>query len=517
MKRFISTILTMCLLLCNVCIANAKAISAEEMSQKFNELKQKYPSGSTWNDSYMNAWQCMGFALLVDDYLFGECARDWYVHGDINNLCVGDHVRYRSNGWDHSIVITNISGDTVYFVDCNGFGGTNKVHWGQTTKAQIAEWISRYPLYDGNTRRNGYGYIQTQYDNWVKTLDNVSSPTVNTGSSPSQIAEGTYNIVCADGGRYLNVYAGNDWDGANVCVWDKDGSPEQKFKIVHRGGNKYALYPSSSNGRVLDANRGNSYNNPLQAGNNIDIWQTNDTPAQEWYFIDKGGKYAIELASTRGLVVNCDNPWSNGGNCSLQGFNGSNNQLWYLERIDAPKPTPQPTAVPTPQPTVQPTLQPTVEPTPQPTVQPTVEPTPQPTVQPTQTPTQTTTPENNDSFMLTVGSMYASVWGEMKVNDVAPMIVNDRTMLPARFVAENLGASVNWDSSTNAVTIIKSDIQIIIPIGSYSAFVNGSVVALDSPAFIDNERTYTPVRFICESLGAYVDWEQSTQTVIITK
>lgn len=167
-----------------------------------------------------------------------------------------------------------------------------------------------------------------------------------------QLNEGIYNFECVAGGRYLNVYAGYDWDGANVCVWEKDGSPEQNFKMVDRGGNRYVLYPQSSNGRVLDANRGNSYNNPLQAGNNIDIWQTNDAPAQEWYIDDRGnGKYTIELVSARGLVVSCDNPNSNGGNCSLQTYNGSENQLWYLKRADGGevKPaTPQP-ATPKPE------------------------------------------------------------------------------------------------------------------------------------------------------------------------
>lgn len=147
--------------------------------------------------------------------------------------------------------------------------------------------------------------------------------------------EGIYNFACVDGGRYLNVYAGNDWDGVNVCVWDKDGSPEQNFKMVDRGGNKYVLYPTSSNGRVLDANRGNSYSNPLQAGNNIDIWQTNDAPAQEWYIDDRGnGQYTIELVAARGLVVTCDNPGGNGGNCSLQSYTGAANQLWRLIRTD---------------------------------------------------------------------------------------------------------------------------------------------------------------------------------------
>lgn len=166
-----------------------------------------------------------------------------------------------------------------------------------------------------------------------------------------QLNQGMYNFVCVDGGRYLNVYAGHDWDGVNVCVWEKDGSPEQNFKMVDRGGNRYVLYPSSSNGRVLDANRGNSYSNPLQAGNNIDIWQTNDTEAQEWYIDDRGGgKYTIELVHARGLVVTCDNPSANNGNCSLQRYTGASNQLWYLQRTDGGSVKPETPAVSTPAP-----------------------------------------------------------------------------------------------------------------------------------------------------------------------
>lgn len=154
-------------------------------------------------------------------------------------------------------------------------------------------------------------------------------------ASADQLEQGLYSFVCVEGGRYLNVYAGWDWDGVNVCVWDGDGSNEQKFKMVDRGGNRYVLYPKSSGGRVLDTNRGNSYWNPLQAGNNVDIWQTNDAPAQEWYIDDQGGgKYRISLVSNYNLVLTCDNPWSNGGNVSIQNYTGANNQLWYLKRLD---------------------------------------------------------------------------------------------------------------------------------------------------------------------------------------
>lgn len=122
-----------------------------------------------------------------------------------------------------------------------------------------------------------------------------------------------------------------------------------------------------------------------------------------------------------------------------------------------------------------------------------------------------------EQIVLTIGKKEALVFGETKVNDVAPLIRNDRTMLPARFVAENLGADVKWDNDTRKVTITKDDITIIITIDSQTALVNGKTIVLDSPAFIGNDRTYTPLRFIAEKLGADVEWNSETQEVTITK
>ena len=90
-------------------------------------------------------------------------------------------------------------------------------------------------------------------------------------------------------------------------------------------------------------------------------------------------------------------------------------------------------------------------------------------------------------------------------------------MLPARFIAENLGAAVEWDAEGRRVLIKKADVTIEIYIDSDKALVNGEIVVLDSPAFIENDRTYTPVRFIAETLGATVDWDEETRQVIITK
>ncbi len=127
-----------------------------------------------------------------------------------------------------------------------------------------------------------------------------------------------------------------------------------------------------------------------------------------------------------------------------------------------------------------------------------------------------------NQIILTIGEKTAQAFGETKTNDVAPKIVNDRTMLPARFVAESLGAKVDWDEEKQLVTIVgvnekNEEVTILITIDSDIALVNGKEVKLDSPAFIENDRTYTPLRFISEKLGANVDWNEEQQKVTITK
>ncbi len=117
---------------------------------------------------------------------------------------------------------------------------------------------------------------------------------------------------------------------------------------------------------------------------------------------------------------------------------------------------------------------------------------------------------------LTIDSLIAYVNREPFELDAAPIARNWRTMLPIRFVAEALGATVDWDADNQRVTITKGDLIIEIYIGSDVAYVNGQPVQLDSPAFAENNRTYLPLRFVAETLGALVEWDQATRTVTIT-
>ena len=119
------------------------------------------------------------------------------------------------------------------------------------------------------------------------------------------------------------------------------------------------------------------------------------------------------------------------------------------------------------------------------------------------------------TLVMTIGQTIYQMDGNYAANDVAPIISGDRTFLPIRLIAESLGATVGWDEAEQSVTIVKDGTTIVIYIGQAFATVNGEPVQLDAPAFIANDRTYLPVRFVAENLGATVSWDAETKEVTI--
>jgi len=95
-----------------------------------------------------------------------------------------------------------------------------------------------------------------------------------------------------------------------------------------------------------------------------------------------------------------------------------------------------------------------------------------------------------------------------QVMDVLPVIRNDRTLLPVRFIADVLGAEVVWNEDTREVTLL--------PPGRSLTFAIGQMVpGMDVPAQIIQERTFVPLRFISEFFGAEVLWDEYTRGIII--
>lgn len=101
--------------------------------------------------------------------------------------------------------------------------------------------------------------------------------------------------------------------------------------------------------------------------------------------------------------------------------------------------------------------------------------------------------------------------------DVRPFLTSGTTFVPIRFVSEALGAYVKWDGETHTAIVTDGGSEIIMQTGSEYAYVNGRKLKIETGIRLESDRTFAPVRFISESLGAKVDWDGDHLTVIITK
>jgi len=100
--------------------------------------------------------------------------------------------------------------------------------------------------------------------------------------------------------------------------------------------------------------------------------------------------------------------------------------------------------------------------------------------------------------------------------DVPPQIINGRTMVPMRMIFEALGATVYWNGHTQTVTGTKDETIVTMQINSPIMLVNDREIEIDAPPVLIDDRTLVPVRAIAESLGMDVDWIDEAQVVIIS-
>lgn len=108
-----------------------------------------------------------------------------------------------------------------------------------------------------------------------------------------------------------------------------------------------------------------------------------------------------------------------------------------------------------------------------------------------------------------------TVNGRSLTMDTQPVIRDGRTLVPLRAIFEALGAAVEWDAATNTITGKSSDKTIILQINNRTARVNNNTMALDVPPAIISGRTMVPTRFIAESLGARVNWDGHARRVSV--
>ena len=98
-----------------------------------------------------------------------------------------------------------------------------------------------------------------------------------------------------------------------------------------------------------------------------------------------------------------------------------------------------------------------------------------------------------------------------------PVIINDRTLMPVRAVVEEMGGTVAWDEATQTATLTYGEDEIRLTLGSTTAYLNNEAQTLDVAPVSINDRTMLPIRFISESFRFDLEWDQAQQSVTITR
>jgi predicted secreted protein len=119
-------------------------------------------------------------------------------------------------------------------------------------------------------------------------------------------------------------------------------------------------------------------------------------------------------------------------------------------------------------------------------------------------------------IVLTVGTNIVTVDGKATSVDAAPEIVNSRTFVPIRFIAETFGSTVEWLPQSRGITITLGDTTIGLQIGKATAVINGNTIALEAAPYIKNSRTMVPLRVISESFGGDAVWDSTARTITIS-
>lgn len=108
--------------------------------------------------------------------------------------------------------------------------------------------------------------------------------------------------------------------------------------------------------------------------------------------------------------------------------------------------------------------------------------------------------------------------GVLQEYDQPPVIINGRTYVPLRGIFEALGAKVDWNEKLKTITATRRGaVTIRLTVDSVIAFINGGQITMDQPPILINNRTMVPVRFVARTMRYRVDWDEDSRTVLISE
>jgi len=122
-----------------------------------------------------------------------------------------------------------------------------------------------------------------------------------------------------------------------------------------------------------------------------------------------------------------------------------------------------------------------------------------------------------DNMVLTIGDTLVRAGDYMYEIAVAPAIYNDVTMIPLRFVVEILGAKVGWDNIEKRITVMTAEKEIYLKPGNNEVLVNGVAQIIAVPPKIENDTSLVPLRFLAENMNYQVTFIPGTKEIHISE
>lgn len=273
MKKIISVMLSInivVLLFVFSATFSVGAITQSEFDSRINSLRSQYPNYSTWaNQSFDGGTECYGFARLIGYNVFGSYPSSWSRVYSIDNVKKGDILQYgNTSGSGHTVFVTNVSGDTISFVDCNGNGNYSGSSY---VRYCGIKWDNTISKYGKMFNKYSFSYL-------------LSSPQLDSDMVPVDVGTDFYaSITHIASWNHLTVEDNNNVD---IC-WETY-SDNQYWKFYKQYDGSYKIV-SAKNGKCLDVENGSS-----DDGANIGVYENNDTDAQRWYIYKCGNGYQLK-------------------------------------------------------------------------------------------------------------------------------------------------------------------------------------------------------------------------------
>lgn len=214
------------------------------MSYSMEQLKQMYPAGSCWNGYWEGGIECVGYALKLC-YLYNNCVST-YTYGishSINDIKVGTMIRYKLGSYDHSIFVTKIEGNTVYYSDAN-YDLRGTIRWDmKTTKTELARLMAQTLNRPYDVRSHQYsttGFILC-YDKRLITYD-ISECEISVSDVDRYKAETEPKVVVKHNNKtltygkdYSYYYSSQYDDGGTIAIQglgQYEGEVLKEYKVI---------------------------------------------------------------------------------------------------------------------------------------------------------------------------------------------------------------------------------------------------------------------------------------------